>query len=277
MVIRNKSGRVRRRFKLLPIAIALIVILFQFFSSDKFTNPVTGEAHRVAMSEEQEAALGLQSYRQILSRERVISSGQELETIRGIARRLTSAVGDAGGEFQWDVSLIDSPNINAFCLPGGKIAVYTGILPVARTTAGLAAIMGHEMAHAIARHGSQRILRQKMTQTAMMGVQGSLSEMSYEQQRTILGLLGAGAQYGIILPFSREHESEADYMGTLYMARAGYDPHEAIELWKRMGETSDGKQPSEFASTHPSNQTRISQLEQWMPEFMAEYQKNRRP
>ena len=110
--------------------------------------------------------------------------------------------------------------------------------------------------------------------TAMMGVQGSMSEMSYEQQRMLLGLLGAGAQYGIILPFSRDHESEADYMGTLYMAQAGYDPHEAIGLWERMGEAAEGPQPSEFASTHPSNQTRISQLEQWMPEMMAIYEKS---
>ncbi len=277
MQLRNQRGNVRRRFKLLPIVIALAVLAFQFFSSEKLVNPITGEAHRVGMSEEQEAALGLQSYEQILSQEKVISSGPELETIRGIARRLTAAVGDDGADFQWDVSLIDSPQVNAFCLPGGKIAVYTGILPVAQTEAGLAAVMGHEMAHAIARHGSQRILRQQMTQTAMMGVQGSISDMSYEQQRTLMGLLGAGAQYGVILPFSRDHETEADKMGTLYMARAGYDPREATGLWKRMGGASEGRAPSEFASTHPSNETRIRQLEAWMPEFMEVYEKADKP
>lgn len=273
MPVRNQSGGIRTRFKILPVVIALAVLAFQFFSSEKATNPVTGETHRVGMSEEQEAALGLQSYQQILSQEKVIGSGPELEMIRGIARRLTAVVGEAGADFQWDVCLIDSPQANAFCLPGGKIAVYTGILPVAKSEAGLAAVMGHEMAHAIARHGSQRILRQQMTQTAMMGVQGSMSDMSYDQQRTLMGLLGAGAQYGLILPFSREHESEADYMGTLYMAKAGYDPQEAIELWKRMGAANDGRPPSEFASTHPSNETRISQLEKWMPEMTAAYQK----
>jgi predicted Zn-dependent protease len=147
---------------------------------------------------------------------------------------------------------------------------------VAQTEAGLAAVMGHEMSHAIARHGSQRILEQQMMQTAMVGVQGSMSNMSYDQQRTLMGLLGAGAQYGLILPFSRKHESEADYMGTTYMARAGYDPHEAVELWKRMMASSGGHAPPQYASTHPSDATRIRQLEEWMPQFMAEYEKAQR-
>ena len=194
----------------------------------------------------------------------------------GVARRLEEAVGADGKGFQWEVSVLESPQMNAFCLPGGKICVYTGILPVAKTEAGLAAVMGHEMSHAIARHGSQRILEQQMTQTALLGVQGSMSSMSYEQQRTLMGLLGAGAQYGVTLPFSRKHESEADYMGTTYMARAGYDPHEAVELWKRMMASSAGKAPPQYASTHPSDATRIRQLEEWMPKFMAEYEKSPR-
>jgi predicted Zn-dependent protease len=244
-------------------------------SSEKFTNPVTGESHRVGMSPQQEAALGLQSYEQILSQEHAIASGPEVDEVTTVARRLATAVGADGKGFQWEVSVLQSPQQNAFCLPGGKICVYTGILPIAQTEAGLAAVMGHEMSHAIARHGSQRILQQQMTQTAMMGVQGSMSNMSYEQQRTLMGLLGAGAQYGMILPFSRKHESEADYMGTTYMARAGYDPHEAVELWKRMSQSGSGQKPPEYASTHPSDATRIRQLEEWMPHFMAEYEKSR--
>jgi metalloendopeptidase OMA1, mitochondrial len=228
------------------------------------------------MNAQQEAALGLQSYQQILSQEHAIPSGPEVEEVKGIAGRLAGAIGEDGKGFQWEVSVLDSPQMNAFCLPGGKICVYSGILPVAKTEAGLAAVMGHEMAHAIARHGSQRILEQQMTQTAMLGVQGSLSNMSYDQQRTLMGLLGAGAQYGVTLPFSRKHESEADYMGTTYMARAGYDPHEAVELWKRMSTSSQGQKPPEYASTHPADATRIRQLEEWMPQFMAEYDKSGR-
>lgn len=274
MDFRDENGRVRPHFKVLPIILAGLFILFQYYSSQKFTNPVTGESHRVGMSTQQEAALGLQSYRQILSQEQVVPSGPEVELVTRVARRLATAVGEDGKGFQWEVSVLNDPQQNAFCLPGGKICVYTGILPIAKTEGGLAAVMGHEMSHAIARHGSQRILQQQMTQTAMMGLRGSMSDMSYEQQRTLMGLLGAGAQYGLILPFSREHESEADYMGTMYMARAGYDPHEAVDLWKRMNSASaPGQQPPQYASTHPSHGTRIRQLEEWMPKFMAEYEK----
>jgi metalloendopeptidase OMA1, mitochondrial len=274
MNYRNSQGRVRKRFKLLPLVIAAIVIAFQYFSSERVTNPITGETAHVSMSMDQEAALGLQSYRKILSESRTINSGPEFDMVVRVAERLAPVTGKAGADFEWSVSLIDSPQANAFCLPGGKIAVYTGILPIVQDEEGLAAVMGHEMAHAIARHGSQRIFRQQAMQTAMMGVQGSISDMSIEQQRMLIGLLGAGAQYGMILPFSREHESEADYMGTLYMARAGYDPRAAIALWQRMEDASSG-QPPEFASTHPSHETRIQQLQAWMPEMMEVYGKSR--
>jgi predicted Zn-dependent protease len=275
MDFRDDDGRIRPHFKILPIVLAGLFIYFQYHSAQKFTNPVTGESHRVGMNAQQEAALGLQSYRQILSQEKEIESGPAVDEVTQVAQRLEAAVGDDGKGFQWAVSVLESPQMNAFCLPGGKICVYTGILPVAGSEAGLAAVMGHEMSHAIARHGSQRILEQQMMQTAMVGVQGSMSSMSYDQQRTLMGLLGAGAQYGVVLPFSRKHESEADYMGTMYMARAGYDPHEAVELWKRMMTSSGGHAPPQYASTHPSDATRIRQLEEWMPKFMAEYEKAR--
>ncbi len=276
MDFRDDNGRVRPHFKILPIVLAGAFILFRYFSAEKFTNPVTGESHRSGMSAGQEAALGLQSYQQILSEEKSIPSGPEVDKVTAVAKRLEGAVGADGKGFDWAVSVLDSPQMNAFCLPGGKICVYTGILPIAKTEAGLAAVMGHEMSHAIARHGSQRILQQQMTQAAVMGVQGSMTDMDPQKRQALLGLLGAGAQYGVILPFSRENESEADYMGTTYMARAGYDPHEAVELWKRMSQAATGKQqPPAYASTHPSNATRIKQLEDAMPKFMEEYAKAR--
>ena len=168
------------------------------------------------------------------------------------------------------MSLIRSPQANAFCLPGGKIAVYTGILPVAETEEGLAAVMGHEMAHAIARHGSQRLLRTSVAQTIMMGAQFSFSDMDWNQRRMILAALGAGAQYGVLLPFSRQHETEADEMGVLYMARAGYDPEAAIMFWERM-QQAGGQQQAEFASTHPSHDSRIAHLRQILPRARQEY------
>ncbi|MBM3768574.1 MAG: M48 family metallopeptidase, partial [Acidobacteria bacterium] len=164
--------------------------------------------------------------------------------------------------------LIDSPQVNAFCLPGGKVAVYSGIMPVAKNVNGLAVIMGHEIAHAIARHGAERMAQQKLMQIGQMAVGVSVSDMDINQQRAIMGALGLGAQFGIMLPFSRDHESEADYMGLIYVARACFDPTEAPKLWERMGQASGGRGTAEFMSTHPSHATRIKQFQEWMPEAL---------
>jgi len=254
----------------LPIGIALLVIAFQFFSAEKFTNEAGRSAH-MGLNPQQEQQLGLQSYQQVLQREQTIDSGPEAEMVRTVAGRLAQATGTAGKGFEWAVSLVRSPQVNAFCLPGGKIVVYTGILPVAKTPAGLATVMGHEMAHATARHGSERLFQQKATQTLLTGVQYSLGDMSYEQQRMIMGAIGAGAQYGILMPFGREHESEADAIGLTYMARAGYDPREAVSFWERMSQAGGGKAPPEFLSTHPSHDTRIQQLQEMLPQAIEIY------
>jgi len=260
----------RRSLTLFPLLIAAVFAAFQYFNAETVTNPETGRSVRVAMSPAQEQALGLQSYREVLSQSEVVTSGPELDLVQRVARRLAGAAGNAGGDFDWQVSLIRSPQANAFCLPGGKIAVYTGILPITRDEEGLAAVMGHEMAHAIARHGSQRLLRTSLAQTVMMGAQFSFSDMDWNQRRMIIAALGAGAQYGVLLPFSRDHETEADEMGVLIMARAGYDPTASIAFWERMAQAGGG-QPPEFASTHPSNESRIRHLRQIMPRAQAEY------
>ncbi len=262
-----------KKMAVIPLLIAGVVVLFQYFGADKVTNPETGKSVRVALSPEQEESLGLQSYREILSQSETIQSGPEHDMVVRVAQRLARVTGEAARDFKWQVSLIRSPQANAFCLPGGKIAVFTGILPHTRTEAGLAAVMGHEMAHAIARHGSQRLLRTSMAQTLMAGAQFSFSDMDPRQRQAIMAAIGAGAQYGVLLPFSREHELEADQMGLLYMARAGYDPREAVEFWERMS-TAGGQQPPEFASTHPSHGTRIEQLREFMPKAVAEYEKS---
>ncbi len=155
--------------------------------------------------------------------------------------------------------------MNAFCLPGGKVAVYTGILPIVQNENGLAVVMGHEIAHAIARHGAERMAQQKLVQLGTLAVGVASADMDPRKRAAVMGALGVGAQYGILLPFSREHESEADYMGLVYVARACYDPAEAPRLWERMSASSKGA-PAEFMSTHPSNATRIHQFQTWMPE-----------
>jgi metalloendopeptidase OMA1, mitochondrial len=260
----------RRSLTIFPLLIALVFAAFQYFSADKVTNPETGRSVRVAMTPDQEQALGLQSYQQVLAESELVRSGADYEMVRRVARRLAIAVGTAAGDFDWQVSLIRSPQANAFCLPGGKIAVYTGILPLTQNEEGLAAVMGHEMAHAIARHGSQRLLRTSLAQTVMAGAQFSFSDMDWNQRRMIIAALGAGAQYGVLLPFSRNHETEADEMGVIYMARAGYDPTASIAFWQRM-QAAGGSQQPEFTSTHPSNETRIQHLRELMPRAQAEY------
>jgi predicted Zn-dependent protease len=263
----------RLRLGLIPLILAGLFILFQYFSAEKVTNPVTGKSARVALSSEQEETLGLQSFREVLSQSEVVPTGPERDLVVKIAERLARATGDDARDFKWEVSVVRNQQANAFCLPGGKIVVFTGILPYAKTEAGLATVMGHEMAHAIARHGSQRLLRSSMAQTAMMGASLSMGDMDPQQRQAVMAALGAGAQYGVLLPFSREHEAEADEMGLIYMARAGYDPRESISFWERMSE-SGGPSPPEFMSTHPSHGTRLEHLRASMPKATAEYERS---
>jgi predicted Zn-dependent protease len=262
----------RRHIKWVPLVLAGLFFAYQYFSSEKFVNPETGRASHVGMSTREEALLGLQGYQQVLAQSESIDSGPELEMVKRVASRLASAAGTPGADFDWQVSLIRSPQVNAFCLPGGKIVVYTGILPITQNETALATVLGHEMAHATSRHGSQRVLQQNLAQTALTGVAMSLSDMDYDKQRAVMGALGAGTQFGVLMPFSRKDESEADAIGLLYMARAGYDPRESIGFWQRM-ENVGGPQPPEFLSSHPSHGTRIQQLQAEMPRALEEYAK----
>jgi len=260
----------RRRILWLPIVLALGFALFQYFGAETVTLPETGKTVRVGLSSDQEQALGAQSLQEVLQTSEVVTSGPAVALVTKVAKRLVAVVDENSRNFEWAVSVIDSPEQNAFCLPGGKIVVYTGILPVTRTEDALAAVMGHELAHATLRHGSQRMLQQKLVQTAMMGAQVSMSDMEVGQKRVLLGVLGAGAQYGILLPYGRDHESEADEVGLRYMIRAGYDPYETIGFWERMAELSQSQQPPEFASTHPSHETRIDNIKRLIPVLLEQ-------
>lgn len=262
----------KRHIAIAPIVLALGVIAFKYFTAEKAVNPETGETVRVALSRDEEVQLGLQSYQQVLAESDVVESGPEVDMVRRVARRLAAGTREGGKNFKWEVSVVRSQEMNAFCLPGGKIVVYTGILAATKTEAGLAAVMGHEMAHATARHGAQRLFQNDIAETAMQGAQQSIADLEPEKQQAIMSALGAGAKFGVILPFSRDHETEADEMGILYMARAGYDPRESVAFWKRMGEMS-GAQPPEFMSTHPAHGTRIQRLNAFMPKALEEYRK----
>jgi predicted Zn-dependent protease len=260
----------RHSFKILPLLAFGAYFIYYYFSNQQ-TVPVTGRRHLVDISREQEAALGLQSYRQILRQSDIVDSGRAREQVISIGQRLAKVADDPG--FKWEFNLIRSNQVNAFCLPGGKVAVYTGLLPVAKNTNGLAVVMGHEIAHAIARHGAERMAQQKLVQIGALATGVAISDMDPRAQRAVIGALGVGAQYGILLPFSREHESEADHIGLLYAAKACFDPQEAPKLWVRMSQMGGGRQ-AEFASTHPSHETRIKQLQALMPEALKLREQN---
>lgn len=262
-------GRQQRSgFSLRWIPILLFAGYFIFYYlGHQETVPITGRHQLVDIDRTQEMALGLQSWAQIKQQSQLVRSGHNLQVIQDVGQRIATAAATEDPGFDWEFNLIESNQLNAFCLPGGKVAFYTGILPIAKDANGVAVIMGHEIAHAIARHGAERMAHQKLVQFASLAAGIALGDMDQGTQRVVMGALGAGSQYGVLLPFSRKHESEADYIGLMYVARACYDPREAPRLWQRMADANRGS-PAEFMSTHPSPHTRIAQFEQWMPQAL---------
>ena len=245
-----------------------------YYVSNQAEVPLTGRTQLVDITREQEVALGLQSYAQILRQSQVLPAGEVVDLVREIGRRLVAAAADVDPGFDWEFNVIDSPQANAFALPGGKVAVYTGILEVAQNADGLSAVMDHEIAHAIARHGAERMAHQKLVQIGTLAASMAMSDMDIGTQQMVFGALGVGAQYGVLMPFSREHESEADRIGLIFLARACFDPTEAPRLWERMGQAGGGRAPAEFMSTHPSPATRIRQFQEWMPEALSVREKH---
>lgn len=248
----------------------LILVLTAFGCT---SNPYTNRSQFLLVSESQEIEMGDQAYTQVLEDPKVTISKnpREVDPVRRVADRIIAAAKESkyaerAKQFYWEVNVIkDDSTKNAWALPGGKIAVYTGIFPEAMNESGLAAIMGHEVVHALARHGAERM---STTTVANVGLQVASVALG---MGTITSQLASQALgLGVLLPFSRSHESEADYIGLLLAAQAGYDPREAVRLWERMAQSSKGA-PPEFLSTHPANETRIQDLQKWMPEALMIY------
>lgn len=252
-----------------PTLLALLALLPLLFFSSCATVPVTGRHALNLIPDSQAASLGADAYRQVLSENKIITSGADYDRVVRVGRALAAICDEKS--FQWEFNLIDDPKtVNAFCLPGGKVAVYSGILPIAQNEAGLAVVMGHEIAHAVARHGSERMTNNLAFQIGGAGLDALLSEKSAATRQLVLTAYGVGGQVGVLLPWSRGQESEADHIGLVYMARAGYDPHEAPLFWQRM-QAGAGESPPEWLSTHPAPGNRVRNLEGWMPEAMKEY------
>lgn len=234
------------------------------------TNPYTGRSQLDLIGEETELAMGIQGYQQLLAQAAVSTNPAIVNPVIEIGRVIARAADRPG--YEWEFNVIeDDKTINAFCLPGGKVAVYTGIFPVAENEAGLAIIIGHEVSHALARHGAERVSQGLLAQLGGVLLGAALSQADPQAQQAVLAAYGISVNVGAILPFSRSHESEADRLGLMLAARAGYDPREGPNVWRRMARLAGSGGP-EFLSTHPSHDTRISDMEQWMPEALTLYE-----
>lgn len=253
---------------------ALLLILLVNLSCS--TVPGTGRTQLNLMTSTQEISLGAQSYKQILRGEKIIESGEDAEMVKNIGEKIAVSAQELfptsnAKKFRWEFKLVDNQEIiNAWALPGGKVAVYTGLLNITRDEDSLAIVIGHEAAHAIARHGAERMSQSLILELGLLGASISLSDLEPNERDFTIAALGVGATLGISLPFSRSHESEADYMGLLIAANAGYNPGAALGVWERMKQ--EGQQSPEWLSTHPYPETRITNLQSWMPEAMKLYQ-----
>ena len=241
-----------------------------FLLSGCITNPETGRSAFILTSESEENQLGTQAYQEVLAKERISGDGRMTEMLQRVGARIAAVANRPS--FQWEFRLIESNQKNAFCLPGGKVAFYTGILPVAQTEAAVAAIMGHEVAHATARHGGQRITVAMGTQLGLAGLSALIGSEDSNGKKVLLAALGVGTQVGVALPFSRSNESEADEIGLMYMARAGYDPREAPKLWQRMAAGDQGT--PQFLSTHPTSLGRSAALQSQLPKVLPLYERS---
>lgn len=245
-------------------------------------NAVTGRKQLKLLPESELQTMASTEYTQFLSKNKIVSasSNRDAEMVRRVGQRITKAVEDYYNSigksgiltgYKWEYNLIEDKAVNAWCMPGGKIVVYTGLLPISQNEAALAIVMGHEVSHAIFQHGNERISQQLGAQLVGAGLQVAVANKPAETQNAFMLAYGIGAQTGVLLPFSRKHELEADRYGLWWAAMAGYNPQEAIPLWQRMEKAGDGAKPPEFLSTHPSEGRRIDQLNKYMDEAMKLY------
>ncbi|MBF0176228.1 MAG: M48 family metallopeptidase [Magnetococcales bacterium] len=246
------------------------------------TVPITGRNQMALIPAQQVLSLGSQSYDKMLKNEKVLQGTKEAAMVEQVGRRVEHAVeryftqrgmSNRLAGYKWAFNLVESKDRNAACYPGGKVVVFSGLLPTTRDEAGLAAVLGHEIAHAVANHGNERMSQELLVKMGSTVLASSLSSLSPGQSELFNSAFGLGAKYGALLPFSRLHEEEADRLGTIFMAMAGYDPREAIGLWERMNTAEgNGSKNMEWLSTHPLPTSRIQNLRRVIPEAMRYYQ-----
>lgn len=244
--------------------------------------PLTGRSQLNMIPESEMLAMSFQQYDQFLSENKVSNDLAKTKMVQRVGIRIQHAVeeymkqnnlSNELKDYEWEFNLVQDDQVNAWAMPGGKVVVYTGILPITKNETGLAVVLGHEIAHAIAEHGNERMSQQILQQVGALGLMVAMQNEPAQKQEMWLGVYGVGTQVGIMLPYSRTHESEADHLGLIFMAMAGYDPHAAPEFWGRMAKNKNGESPPEIFSTHPSDETRMKNLNSWIPEAMNYYKK----
>lgn len=264
----------------------IFIVLLSFVVFACSQNPITGRKQLTLLPETQMNSMGLTEYQQFLTENKssVISSGANVDLVKKVGQKIAAAVntymteigqGERMKSYNWEFNVVkDDTTANAWCMPGGKVVVYTGLLPITKTETGLAVVMGHEISHAIASHGNERMSASMMQQLGMTALDVALASKSEQTRGLFQSAIGMGTEIGLMLPFSRKQESEADRMGLIFMALAGYDPTEAINFWKRMAANSGGQKPPQFLSTHPSDETRIQDIQtKFLPEALKYYKK----
>lgn len=246
------------------------------------TNAITGRKQLTLYNESDIRSMAAQQYQQFLTENKVVSTSvnKDAAMVQRVGKRLTAAITSYYAQhglsselegYKWEYNLVDSKEVNAWCMPGGKIVVYTGLLPVTQNEAALAVVMGHEIAHALAKHGNERMSQATAQQLGGVALSVAVANKSPEAQNLLLQAYGIGSNIGALLPFSRKQELEADKYGLIFAAMAGYNPQEAIPLWERMAKMSAGQAPPEILSTHPAEATRIEKLKELMPEALTYY------
>jgi len=245
--------------------------------------PITGRRQLSLIPSSTMLSMSFQQYDEFLKTNKPSKNHEQTQMVKRVGRRIQRAVeqyfaeenkSDALKNYDWEFNLVESSQVNAWCMPGGKVVVYTGILPITKDETGLAVVMGHEIAHAVARHGNERLSQGLAAQMGGLALSTALKQKPEKTQQLWMAAFGLGAQFGVMLPYSRLHENEADYLGLIFMAMAGYDPNAAVRFWERMAEMKGGKAPPEFVSTHPSDETRIRKIKESIPAVMRYYKKS---
>ncbi|TRX70765.1 M48 family metallopeptidase [Carboxylicivirga sp. M1479] len=261
----------------LAVTMTIAMLLFDGCS----TVPITGRKQLNLVSDSEMMNMSFNQYDQFLKENKLSTNKEQVEMVKRCGKRIAAAVekymADNGYSshiqgFDWEFNLVDEDIPNAWCMPGGKVVFYTGILPFTQNEEGLAVVMGHEIAHAVAKHGNERMSNEMAVQMGGTALSVAVDEKPEETKAIYMAAFGLGAQYGFMLPYSRTHETEADKMGLIFMAMAGYNPEEAVQFWGRMA-ASGGQKPPEFMSTHPADDTRIKNLQAYMPEALKYYKK----